>query len=268
MTTALAIRALLATNPQSPRIGQATRYLLSTATDGYFGDTRDTAFVISTLCQLPEYSAPKISTLAPQIKLNGKPLKLTKRGRLLETTVPGTALQQGKNALALLGPGYANVTLRQTTRAAALPALEANGLKIRREYVKLASGPKGLFPEAATTKFAQGDTVRVRLIVETDQPLEYILLEDRFPSGFEPNARGTLEEEDTYGEWRFWYSHIDVRDDRVALFARRLEKGKHVYEYHLRAQTPGKAHALPTAITPMYGTNLRAESAGELLEIR
>ena len=226
------------------------------------------SFVISTLCQLPEYSAPFTNVARPQVTLNGKPLKLAKRGRLLEVTVPGTALQSGANALALLGAGYATATLRQTTRATTLPALEAKGLKVRREYIKLASGPKGLFPEAATTKFSQGDTVRVRLIVEADQPLEYILLEDRFPSGFEPNARGTLEEEDTYGEWRFWYSHIDVRDDRVALFARRLEKGKHVYEYHLRAQTPGKAHALPTAITPMYGTNLRAESAGELLEIR
>ncbi len=268
MITALATRALLATNSKSPLIGQATRYLLSTATDGYFGDTRDTAFVISSLCQLPEYTAPARSLERPQLTLNGKPLELAKRGRLLEATVPGTALQSGANTLTLGGLGYATATLRQTTRAATLPALEAKGLRVRREYVKLASGPKGLIPEAATTTFSQGDTVRVRLIVEADQPLEYILLEDRFPSGFEPNARGTLEEEDAYGEWSFWYSHIDVRDDRVALFARRLAKGKHVYEYPLRAQTPGKAHALPTALTPMYGTFLRTESAGELLEIR
>ena len=268
MTTALAIRALLAVSPQSPKLGQATRFLLSTQTDGYFGDTRDTAFVISSLCQLPEYAAPAKSLARPQLTLNGKPLKLAKRGRLLEATVPGTALQSGANALTLSGVGYATATLRQTTRATTLPSLEASGLKVRREYVKLASGPKGLFPEAANTKFSQGDTVRVRLVVEAEQPLEYVLLEDRFPSGFEPNARGTLEEEDSYGEWSFWYSHVDVRDDRLALFARRLEKGKHVFEYHLRAQTPGKAHALPTALTPMYGTRLRAESAGELLEIR
>jgi len=267
MTTALATRALLATNPKSPLLGPATRFLLSTQTDGYFGDTRDTAFVVSTLCQLPEYATPIPNLARPQVTLNGKPLTLAKRGRLLEVTVPGTALQSGENSLALAGSGYATATLRQTTRATTLPALEAKGLKVRREYIKLASGPKGLIPEAASTKFTQGDTVRVRLIVEADQPLEYILLEDRFPSGFEPNARGTLEEEDSYGEWNYWYSHIDIRDDRVALFARRLAKGKHVYEYHLRAQTTGVAHALPTALTPMYGTTLRAESTGEQLEI-
>ena len=265
-TTALALRALLATHSQSALIGKATTYLLSTGTDGYFGNTRDTAFVISTFCLLPDYARDQ--ELGPStLQLNGKPFPLASKGRLQEATIPGTALKPGENKLTFLG-GYATATLRQTTRTDVLPALEAKGMKIRREYIRLASGPKGLLPEGATTRFNQGETVRVRLIVEVSEPQDFVLLEDHFPSGFEPNARGTLEEEDTYGAWNFWYSHIDVRDDRIALFARRLEKGKHVYEYHVRAQTPGHAHALPAALTPMYGTSLRAESAGEVLEIR
>ncbi|MBB6051644.1 alpha-2-macroglobulin family protein [Armatimonas rosea] len=263
-TTALALRALLTTLPQSPVLSKATTYLLSTQTESYFGNTRDTAFVISTLCLLPESNN---ASVAPSLTLNGKPIPLAPRGKLREATIPATALQPRSNTLQATG-GYAIATLRQTTRTETLAPLDAKGLKIRREYVRLASGPKGLLPEAASTSFPQGETVRVRLIVEATQAQEFVLLEDRFPAGFEPNARGTLEEDDTYGSWNFWYSHIDVRDDRVALFARHLAPGKHVYEYHLRAQTRGKSHALPSAVTPMYSANVRAESAGEVLEIR
>jgi len=270
MTTALTLRALLKTRPSSPLLAQGVRYLLSTATDGYFGDTRDTAFVVTTLCATPEFQQPE-STVVPSLTLNGKPLALAKKGKhTLEVTVRGTQLKAGANALQFTGSGYATATLRQSKRApeGTLPTLDSKSVTVRREYVTLASGPNGLIPGKPSTQFQHGDTVRVRLIIEAKEPLEYVLLEDRFPAGFEPNARGTVDEEETYKAWSFWYSHIDVRDDRLALFARTLPAGKYVYEYHLRAQTPGTAHALPTALTPMYGTTLRAESTGEPVEIR
>ena len=268
MTTALAMRALLLTRPTSPLLTSGMRYLLSTSTDGYFGDTRDTAFVITTFCLLPQYHA-KDNALIPVVTLNGKPLTLAQHARWGQQAIlPGTALQPGANTIA--GNVLVTATLRQSRKAptGSLPALDAKTVTIRREFVKLASGPKGLIPEAPSTRFSQGDTVLVRLIIETKEPLEYILIEDRFPAGFEPNARGTVDEEDSDRTWSFWYSHIDVRDDRLAVFARSLSPGKYAYEYHLRAQTPGTTHALPAALTPMYGTTLRAESTGEIIEIR
>ena len=87
----------------------------------------------------------------------------------------------------------------------------------------------------------------------------------RFP-GAEVTERGTADEEvDT---WSFWYDHVDVRDDRIAYFARRLRPGTHVIEYNLRAQSPGVSRALPTHIEGMYDAGVRAESATTRLEVR
>lgn len=263
--TALALRAL----PQTTSREKALGYLLSTGTEGYFGNTRETAFVIWALTTMPEFGTAPGRMLPTTVRLKGKLLPLQARGRGFEATIPGTELTRGADStLEKSGPGYVAAVLRQSVRSAELPALDADGLRVRREFVRLASGPKGLLPEAPSTRFAQGETVRVRLIVETKRTQEFVLLEDRFPAGFEPNARGTLEDDDTGESQSFWYSHLDVRDDRLALFARSLPPGKHVFEYHLRAQTPGRAHALPATLTPMYATNLRAETEGTVLEIR
>ena len=61
---------------------------------------------------------------------------------------------------------------------------------------------------------------------------------------------------------------MDVRDDRIAFFARKLPKGKHVLEYNLRAQTPGTSRALPTVVQGMYDAGYHGESGATPLEIR
>ena len=101
----------------------------------------------------------------------------------------------------------------------------------------------------------------------SDRESSYVLIEDTFPSGAEVTERGTADEEETGGDWNFWYDHVDVRDDRIAFFARKLPKGKHVLEYNLKAQTPGTCHALPTTVQTMYDPGFHGESNTNRLEI-
>jgi uncharacterized protein YfaS (alpha-2-macroglobulin family) len=105
----------------------------------------------------------------------------------------------------------------------------------------------------------------VRLTNTAPRDFTYVLIEDAYPAGCEPAERGGNEMEE--GEWSGWYSQRDVRDDRIAFFARMLSKGKHVLEYNLRAQTPGTYRALPTLVQQMYDPDVRAESAEDRVQI-
>jgi uncharacterized protein YfaS (alpha-2-macroglobulin family) len=96
----------------------------------------------------------------------------------------------------------------------------------------------------------------------------YVLIEDPFPSGCETTERGEAEASTAEGDWSHWWSSTDVRDDRIAFFARTLTKGKHVVEYNLRAQTPGTYRVLPTFVEPMYTPATRAESGDAKVTIQ
>jgi hypothetical protein len=97
----------------------------------------------------------------------------------------------------------------------------------------------------------------VRLTVKTPRDVAYVILEDPFPAGLEPTARGTADVD----EWNYWWTFTDVRDDRIAFFARTLPAGEHVFEYYVRAQSPGTYAAMPAIIQGMYNPETRGETA-------
>jgi len=113
----------------------------------------------------------------------------------------------------------------------------------------------------------RGAQVRVRLTVEAPRDLDYVVIEDPFPAGCEVTERGSADmEENTV--WNYWWSHVDVRDDKIAFFARSVPKGKHIVEYNLRAQTPGAYHTLPAIMESMYAPEVHAESAETRVEVK
>jgi len=55
-------------------------------------------------------------------------------------------------------------------------------------------------------------------------------------------------------------AYMELRDERVCFFVRRLARGKHSIAYRLRAEIPGKFSALPTRAYAMYAPELKANS--------
>jgi uncharacterized protein YfaS (alpha-2-macroglobulin family) len=107
--------------------------------------------------------------------------------------------------------------------------------------------------------------VRVELTITVPRDMDYVLIEDPFPAGCEPRDAGDVEEADN---WDYWWCSTDTRDDRVAFFARYLTRGTHTIQYFLSATTPGKYHALPTIVQPMYEPETRIESGETMVEVR
>src|SRR5690349_14639825 len=55
-------------------------------------------------------------------------------------------------------------------------------------------------------------------------------------------------------------SNVEGRDDTVAFFVARHPQGTRRITYKLRAEVPGKFHALPTNAYAMYTPDIRATS--------
>jgi len=124
-----------------------------------------------------------------------------------------------------------------------------------------------------------GDVVRVDITLITPHDRYYIVLEDPLPAGAEAIDTGlattslldqdpTLRGEDTYFWWWWhWYSHSELRDEKVVLFADYLGAGTYEYSYTFRATLPGDYHVIPTVAKEFYFPEVFGRSEGRLLTI-
>jgi hypothetical protein len=90
------------------------------------------------------------------------------------------------------------------------------------------------------------------LRVTSDNDYTYIVFEDMKPAGCEPVALRSGGER----QEGFW-SHMELRDEKVEFFVADLRRGEHLLRYRLRAEVPGVFHALPSSVQAMYAPELR-----------
>ncbi|HEX8552097.1 MAG TPA: MG2 domain-containing protein [Abditibacteriaceae bacterium] len=100
-----------------------------------------------------------------------------------------------------------------------------------------------------------GDLVEVELTIDSDNDYEYLVFEDMKAAGLEPvDIRSG-------GAWGDGLSsNVELRDEKVAFFVDRLPQGTRVLRYRVRAEVPGRFHALPTNGYAMYAPEVRAIS--------
>jgi uncharacterized protein YfaS (alpha-2-macroglobulin family) len=278
-TSAVVLKAAIALSPEDPRLSEVARWLLLRRQGNRWESTRDTAWILLALTDYlrsteelrPEYTATVV--------LNGRQLhqsEMRRQDALTEEAVlrvPVRGLpEQNRLEVRKAGDGvlYYSVTVKQAVHAETFAAESARpGLEVKREYFRMgsrrdANGQIVVEPEARTTdRFRLGDRVMVRLTVKSDRPLNHIMLEDPLPSGFEVQDRGDVSAD----EWGYWWSHMDIRDDKVSLFARRIEKGEQKLEYYLRPEMTGTVRSLPLTLEDMYVPSTRASTGEGKLEV-
>jgi hypothetical protein len=109
------------------------------------------------------------------------------------------------------------------------------------------------------------------------------VLEDPLPSGLEAvdttlatagrqvQGRAAVEEGEGEGEsealdgadaWYSVFNRVEMRDDRVLLFADHLPPGVHSYTYVARATTPGTFVLKPARAEAMYAPEIFGRSDG------
>lgn len=281
-TTGRALLALVEAKPDHPLVPKATRYLLEKRRGSMWYATRDTSHALVALARLLGKSGELTQSGEIGVSLNGIVVGTAQATpNSGETTIDvrlgenGVALRPGANTVELVGRGvgkvYYTVELRQVVTEGLDKPIDASGLSVTRSYHKLQvrqfeDGTRKFAPvETPISEASPGELIQVRLTVKSDRPREFMMVEDPIPAGVRVTEREDVE---SPGDWIWWWDKLQIFDDRVALFARRIQAGDNVFTYTVRVENPGRSQALPTSVSNMYDPEAVASSSAAKLEVR
>lgn len=261
--TAIVLRAAVRIDPENPFVWKMVRGMLASRMDGHWDTTQSTSLSILALVDYLKQTKELESsyTFAATVDAAEVLKGTVVPGTLKQSTktVPFSSLKREKDlgiAIAKTGNGrlYYDLLLKYFyTPDEIQPAEE--GIGIVRE----------MLPVNPTDKESvkAGDVRKIRLTITVPETRHFVAVESMLAAGFEPidmqyaisqqqlndatNNSGDYYKNQT---WRF--SHIELRDDRVFLFADELPPGVYRYEYLVRATTPGTFRERPARVFEMY----------------
>jgi uncharacterized protein YfaS (alpha-2-macroglobulin family) len=288
-TTGLALRALLRADPQNFLIPNAARWLMGERERDVWRTTYDSAGAVLALAEYASQTDDLQADYRYRATLDGRTLReaTVTRDTLRETDrviIAASELKPEGNQVALqrqAGPGqsgkgrlYYTVRLRYAEDVATAQALD-RGFIVQREYIAVASDT--LTPTGQLiTQARQGDLVQVRITLRVPTNVRYLTVEDFLPGGLEAldtslktttaaareaTLAPQIEGSDAMPYW-WYFTHTEVRDGRVALFATDLPKGVYTYTYLARATVPGTYVALPATAYRTYAPDVFGRSTG------
>lgn len=161
------------------------------------------------------------------------------------------------------------------------------GLQIQRTFYRIQAEPVGplgtmrLKTQAiADGKVHAGETILMRVVVISPVALPYAMLDVSLPSGGEvisndpresqldQNAQDNQNTSDFQFDWgTWWWSHQDIMDDRVVMFASRIPAGKSEFHALVRMELPGHFQMNPIKLNGMYTKRIQAYSNLDQLEV-
>lgn len=283
-TIAAYLRLRVARDGQDHTAPALVKYLLNHRKNGtYWRSTRDTAAALQAMAAYLQASKETEMDMLVEVWLDGKKIKespINKNNLFSDhhsVVVSGSELTSGEHHVEIKRKGkgalYANAyltcfTLEDHLRAAGLEVKVERKLYrlIAEDRKDLVAGDRG---QALTQKgqkyhreplvddstMTSGDLIEVELLVESKNDYEYLMLEDFKPAGCE-----AMELQSGY-QWRQGLNtYREFRDAKVTHYIEHLPRGRHSITYQLRAEIPGKFHALPSIISGMYAPELKGNA--------
>lgn len=292
------LRALMAVQPESELGPKMVRWLLAQRRGYRWYSTRDTAMCLYAMTDYLEkskegncdyelsidhagvkktvaVSAANLFNFDCRYVLEGEDVLAGKPGPDGKSSVEVSMQRKGRGAV------YATMALEVYTQDEHIPA-GGNQMSVQRTYYKLTPktvtkktrNAQGEVVEMPMLEYERselktgdavnsGDRIEVELVLTTPFEYEYIAVEDWKPAGCEPVDR-TSDAQDGVNAW---WTHRELRDQKVTFFIGWLNRGKATLTYQLRAETPGSFHCLPTQAYLMYTPEIRANAASFLMPI-
>lgn len=271
--TAFTLMAMVRYDLASPLIAPLTDFLVLRRNGGRWRNTRDTAFAIYALSELARREGASAKTGSFVVFVNGKELErfsFAKGGLDLGAplVLPDSALRPGKNVLEVKrdasGTGYFAATLDVFNQNDVIKGVGGD-VKVKRTYTLL--GKPSTEKSAAPTEYGMpvesGTRVRVELELTANKAVEFVMVEDLKPAGFEAVMLRSGPE-----VCNFACAHAELRSDRVAMFITQVPVGTTHVSYELRAEVPGRFAALPARVEAMYAPEIQATADEMRFEVR
>ncbi|ABK98920.1 alpha-2-macroglobulin domain protein [Pelobacter propionicus DSM 2379] len=281
-TTSGLLSLVVKQNPADPLAARLAEFLARRQSGGWWRTTTSSAAAVVALADYVAASGESTASYSATLAVNGKKLAdyRVEKGRLVagerQLCITAAALKSGNNTLKLTkddgGAAYLAATLEYAVPPEAVQS--SPGLKITRSMYRINSVKtqegwrRELTPLAADQPVSPGDDIEVRLTVDNDRALEYVIIEDRLPAGFE--SREADRDPRFRDETAFfdWYAHRERRDERMAFFVTSLPAGRHEFRHVIYPELEGRITALPAVVWPMYQPELRGESRAWKVEVR
>jgi uncharacterized protein YfaS (alpha-2-macroglobulin family) len=109
----------------------------------------------------------------------------------------------------------------------------------------------------ADTPLRVGDKVTVRMILNTDRPMEYIHIKDMRAAGFEPTeVLSGYQWKNNLGYYQ------STKDASTNFYIEQMPKGKYVFEYDVVANIAGKFSNGITTMQNYYAPQMNAHTQG------
>ncbi|MFA6543084.1 MAG: alpha-2-macroglobulin family protein [Limisphaerales bacterium] len=203
-STAFALRALLAIDPQNKLIEPVTNWLLKGRRGAQWSNTRDTAITVLALNDYLRVTKELSPELEYEVTVNGTSIAKRKVSGAEVFAAPSRfavdtkLIKDGANDIRIQrkgeGPVYFAAEAKFFSLEEPIPA-SGNEIFVKREYFKLVGRPtllKGLLydkvPLLDGESVKSGERIETVLTIEAKNNYEYLLFEDLKPAGFEAVA--------------------------------------------------------------------------------
>lgn len=295
-TTAVVVYILARSDPASPLLSEAVRYLVAhRRASGSWNSSYDTAWVLLALTEVLKGTGELQASYAFSASLNNEPLVSGQAGGVNNLTpVQAVApleklLANSPNALRInreAGRGrlYYRAFLQIYRPVDDLPPLQ-RGLTLTRSYYLAGQDCRQqACPPITSVQLADtAPVVLVRLSLTLPQAMQYLVVEDIIPAGAEildtqlkttqqGMAQDTLpyDPHDPFGlGWGWWYFNPpQIYSNRIRWVARQIPAGSYELTYRLLPLQVGNYRLIPAHAYQYYFPEVEASSAGGILEIR
>jgi uncharacterized protein YfaS (alpha-2-macroglobulin family) len=282
-TTAIVLNTFVQIDPTNPINANAVRWLMAHRDSGHWYSTQETTWSLIALTNWLVASKEFETDYKYAIGLNDN---LLQEGQFNKDNLTDTVklqvelkdlLKDQSNILVFTrGRGTGNLYY-SAYLSATLPVDEIQpldqGMSLSREYFSLND------PKTPITEIDRGELVKVRLTVVVPESVHYVVINDPLPAGMEAldaslatdTAVPTSYTAQDYKDrgWGWWYfTHIELRDEKVVLSANYLPAGTYVYTYLTRASAAGTFKVIPPTAAEFYFPDVGGRGAGSVFVVK
>ncbi|HAZ64701.1 MAG TPA: hypothetical protein DCZ72_13980 [Armatimonadetes bacterium] len=276
-TTAFALLAALAVEPDAELAAKTAQWLLLNRTGNRWYSTKDTAAAILALSTYADQHDQLSGEYTVKVSVNGTEVQgfeITPANVLnadTEVEIDPALLRDGNNEIVVTatdgGRPYASAMLTYYTLEDPITGA-ANLMAAERKYYRVIdytddknerqTRREELLPGMS---IASGEQIEVEVTIEAENDFSYVAFRDPKPAGCEP------VDQLSGGTWSGAYMYRELHDEEVTFFADQLQQGTTTITYRLRAETPGVFRALPHNGFAMYRPDVRTLSDEAIITV-
>jgi uncharacterized protein YfaS (alpha-2-macroglobulin family) len=280
-TTALVLQALIEAQPKNPLIPKVVRWLLEQRQYGRWRTTQENLYTVDALAtyfRIFEYGEPDLRAVVRLDSMIMIDKQLVRQKLSVASgSYPLSQLRVGRDypiQFEKKGRGTLHYGLKMNFYSKGKIIGADEGLAVFKTVSVVDTLPAG------SGSYPLESVLKVHLTVVTNKTRTFIVVDDPLPAGFEAINerfkttaswdRDVGDDESEIQKWwrRFIFNNVELRDDRVVLFADDLPAGSHTFTYFVRAVSRGTFSMPSTRAEGMYEPEIFGRTSSQSITIQ